>query len=603
MTNNLRKGAGVFACVCTLLAGATVAQAESGDGDRNQSAVQIPAGMSDCELICSMDPFCCETEWDSLCANAALVLCVGPCIGPDECVDAELLDTPSDTTCSTELATFDGAPFCGTSQTAPGVWYKVIGTGTTITASTCDQADFDTKITVYCGDCPVADLVCVTGQDDNPACGGFTTELSWCSQAGAEYLILVHGFGAAVGEFTLSLTEDGVPCTADVQCLPTGACCFPGGDCIVTTEADCANQGGDYQGDDTDCGAAVYTLEDCASGFEDISGTGIVAPNASTIDDGGDADIPIGFTFNFFGASHDTIGIASNGYLTFGTDLSDFSNDPIPTTGDPNDHISPYWDDWSPNEAGTVYYETIGDHFIVQWDGVEAFGGDSGELATFQAVLFEGSDCIEFRYADPLFFNSPTVGVENADGTDGFPGGFGPTPAPGDCYVLCPELVDNPCATEIEASLDIKPGSCPNSYNVGSHGNLPVGLLGTDKLDASMVDISTLLLSRADGVGGSVAPLEGPPGPHTVLEDVGTPFDGELCDCHELEGDGITDVSMKFSTPTVVSALELDGEETNTFIELCVTGTLLDGTPFVACDCVRIINAGAAAGGADNTAQ
>lgn len=153
------------------------------------------------------------------------------------------------------------------------------------------------------------------------------------------------------------------------------------------------------------------------------------------------------------------------------------------------------------------------------------------------------------------------------------------------------------------ATLDIKPGSCPNPVNVKSQGKLPVGLLGSDAFDATQVDISSLQMWRADGVGGSVSPLEGPPGPHTVLADVGTPFDGELCDCHEMYGDGIVDVSMKFSTPEVVSALELDGEATNTYIEVCVSGNLLDGTPFTACDCIRIINADMGAAGAGSAAE
>ena len=286
------------------------------------------------------------------------------------------------------------------------------------------------------------------GLDDSPNCGGFTTELSWCSQAGAEYLILVHGFASATGDFTLSLSEDGVPCNANVLCLPAGACCFSDGSCIVTTGADCADQGGDYQGDGTDCGQFSYVDETCANDFEDISGTGIVAPTASSVDDGGDV-VPIGFTFSFFGDAHGTIGISSNGYLTFGTTLGDFTNDSIPTADEPNDIICPYWDDWSPNQAGTVYYQTLGSapdrRFIVQWDGVEAFGGNVGELATFQAVLYEGSNCIEFRYGDLLFFESPTVGVENSDGSEGFPGGFGPVPSPGDCISLCPVTSGNPC--------------------------------------------------------------------------------------------------------------------------------------------------------------
>ncbi|MHC4650604.1 MAG: hypothetical protein ACYTES_07060, partial [Planctomycetota bacterium] len=78
----------------------------------------------------------------------------------------------------------------------------------------------------------------------------------------------------------------------------------------------------------------------------------------------------------------------------------------------------------------------------------------------------------------------------------------------------------------VAAAVDIKPGSCPNSFNRGSRGRLPVAVLGTDGFDVADIDVDTIELSRADGIGGSVAPLR------IGFEDVGTPFDGEPCDCH-----------------------------------------------------------------------
>jgi streptogramin lyase len=161
-----------------------------------------------------------------------------------------------------------------------------------------------------------------------------------------------------------------------------------------------------------------------------------------------------------------------------------------------------------------------------------------------------------------------------------------PLTHPGGSPVFMTVVSTTPSPT---VALDIKPGSCPNSFNFKSEGKLPVALVGIDEIPADLVDISTLLLSRADGVGGSVAPIEGPPGPHTVLADVATPFDGELCDCHEWMGDGIRDVSMKFLTRDVVDALGLGGMPANSLVELTLTGSLLDGTPFRANDCIRIV--------------
>ena len=56
-----------------------------------------------------------------------------------------------------------------------------------------------------------------------------------------------------------------------------------------------------------------------------------------------------------------------------------------------------------------------------------------------------------------------------------------------------------------------------------------MAVVGTDLFDVADIDQSTLLLSRADGEAGSVAPHEGPPGPHSEFEDAATPFDGECC--------------------------------------------------------------------------
>jgi hypothetical protein len=141
--------------------------------------------------------------------------------------------------------------------------------------------------------------------------------------------------------------------------------------------------------------------------------------------------------------------------------------------------------------------------------------------------------------------------------------------------------------------LDIKPGSCPNSFNRKSHGVLPVAFLGGEDLDIGEIDLSTVFLTRADGVGGAVATYEGPPGPHTEFEDVATPFVGLACDCNEyVEGDGIDDLSMKFLSDEVVESLELNDLDPGALVELVLSGALFDGTPFEASDCIRLVPPG-----------
>ena len=150
--------------------------------------------------------------------------------------------------------------------------------------------------------------------------------------------------------------------------------------------------------------------------------------------------------------------------------------------------------------------------------------------------------------------------------------------------------VPDECALMLD--VDIKPGSCPNPFNRHSNGVLPVALIGTGEFDPTEVDLSSLQLSRADGVGGSLGPNEGPPGPHSVFEDVGSPFEGAPCECHDLGGDGIDDLSMKFRTDELVEALELDALPGGAVVELMLNGSLLDGTPFTASDCIVILPPG-----------
>lgn len=120
---------------------------------------------------------------------------------------------------STLCATLDPAPACDMPITAPGVWYRLPGSGNTIRATTCYPGTrYDTRVTVYSCDC--SGLTCVASNDDY-GCPSFPTasEVSWCSVDGEEYLILVHGFGASSGSYVLGfLDEPEAPCEHPACC-------------------------------------------------------------------------------------------------------------------------------------------------------------------------------------------------------------------------------------------------------------------------------------------------------------------------------------------------------------------------------------------------
>jgi hypothetical protein len=129
----------------------------------------------------------------------------------DVCSDAITIAAGGTMSGTTTAATFDNVGTCGSiSNTAPGVWYTIVGDGSAFfIASMCNRfTDFDTKISVFTGGCD--DLVCVGGNDDIGrfrGCSSDTSELEFQNTEGTVYSILVHGFESETGSFDLTLTS------------------------------------------------------------------------------------------------------------------------------------------------------------------------------------------------------------------------------------------------------------------------------------------------------------------------------------------------------------------------------------------------------------
>ncbi|UCE60994.1 MAG: hypothetical protein JSU63_04430, partial [Phycisphaerales bacterium] len=196
---------------------------------------------------------------------------------PDLCQDAMRVEVPAQISDSTLQATVDNAPPCGTATapTAPGMWYRIKGTGNRITATTCTSpTDYDTQISVFRDNC--LGLICVDGNNDTP---GFNEKcvigessvkstVSWCSEEGQEYLILVHGYQPEAGNYGLEITDNGDPCSDPPSFgAGVGVCCLRGAcDAMITYES-CLEQGGSWlEGYDCDpnCCPQPYTGQtDC----------------------------------------------------------------------------------------------------------------------------------------------------------------------------------------------------------------------------------------------------------------------------------------------------------------------------------------------------
>ncbi|QOJ15824.1 MAG: thrombospondin type 3 repeat-containing protein [Planctomycetia bacterium] len=193
--------------------------------------------------------------------------------------------------------------------------------------------------------------------------------------------------------------------------------------CPLHANSDQADDDEDGIGDPCDpCPLPVYTVSTCGAALEDISATGTLAPTASSTDDGFDLNIPIGFDFPYFQNTYNAIHISANGYAGFSqAGFGSFFNQQPPTAATPNDIICPLWDDFVPNVAGDVFYQTLAGpaRFVIQWHNLRRIGATSG-ANTFQVILFETGE-IDFRYgalegSPPL---TGSIGIENSSGRFG----------------------------------------------------------------------------------------------------------------------------------------------------------------------------------------
>ncbi len=147
-------------------------------------------------------------------------------------------------------------PCKGSSVSGPGLWYSVVGNGTTYTASSCGNTNYDTVLAVYCGTCAGSDnsgLNCVGSNDTGPiTCVGVDSALvSWPTTAGLTYYVNVFGYQQAAGtildlQFATTGTQAAThpPCASDfcpVDLAGIPAASFEPDACAADTNgADCS---------------------------------------------------------------------------------------------------------------------------------------------------------------------------------------------------------------------------------------------------------------------------------------------------------------------------------------------------------------------------
>ena len=149
-------------------------------------------------------------------------------------------------------------------------------------------------------------------------------------------------------------------------------------------------------------------------------------------DDSVSAATALPFTVNFFGAAMTHFSASSNGNIQLfpnssGVGATQFFNESMPSSTEPNGLVAAFWDDLRPNTGADVRTLTTGAAgsriFSVQWTNWRASAAGT-EALTFQLQIRETTGVIEFHYCTMTAGlvgtmhtgSSATIGLESATG-------------------------------------------------------------------------------------------------------------------------------------------------------------------------------------------
>jgi len=131
--------------------------------------------------------------------------------------------------------------------------------------------------------------------------------------------------------------------------------------------------------------------------------------------------VELPFSFIFYGEEKTEMKVSTNGYLTFGIDGTDYSNDIIPGSLQPDDLIAAFWDDLRSTAESNAYsfYDEENSKFIIQYTNWQVnISGGEGDMS-FQIHLYTNGDIYFYYQNMDGRLTSATVGVENSDHTLG----------------------------------------------------------------------------------------------------------------------------------------------------------------------------------------
>ncbi|XP_069057914.1 alpha-tectorin-like [Pleurodeles waltl] len=162
------------------------------------------------------------------------------------------------------------------------------------------------------------------------------------------------------------------------------------------------------------------------------------------VDDGSTNPVPLTVPFCFFEQTYTTLFVNSNGVVSFGVPVYQFTSDPFPLS-DGRAFVAPFWTDVDITITGNVFYRESRNATLLQrassdvhryfelssfyatwlyiatWDKVAYYGSSSSKVNTFQAVLISDGviDFILLNYDVIEWTTGTTSGGDRSTGLGG----------------------------------------------------------------------------------------------------------------------------------------------------------------------------------------
>jgi len=129
---------------------------------------------------------------------------------------------------------------------------------------------------------------------------------------------------------------------------------------------------------------------------------------------------PVGFNFPFYGQTFSTFRLSANGWLSFTSTSIAYQNTFLPSSTSPENLITAWWDDLSPQRTGTVIRRWTNnvDSLVVSYANVQSY--QNSGLYTFEMILLSsGKIVFQYNNMGTNRLNSATIGIQNSDRTKG----------------------------------------------------------------------------------------------------------------------------------------------------------------------------------------